>query len=483
MTCYSARQGLLGDEIFEILEDEQGWLWLSCPKGVFRVRKHDFDRLDAKEINSLPCVVYGKEDGLATVRCSGVGKPAAWKSRDGRFWFATTKGLAVVNPNSDLNLNGLAPPVYIEELLADKKAVTEEAGGQAGEGPAASLPSARRLAVPPGRRELEVHYTALSLQVPEKVRFKYKVEGIDAGWIDAGTKRVATYDQVPPGAYRFRVIGCNNDGVWNETGAELAFIVQQFFWQTAWFRAGLAALLLLMVVLASYLVSTRRLQHQMRLIEQQHAMEQERSRIARDIHDDMGAQVTEILLLNDLARKHPRHTDEVEKHLRKQSEVAREVARSLDRIVWAVTPANDSLPRLANYLSEQVEMFLSSSAIRCRLDVPDALPNCFVLSEFRHNIMLTVKESLNNVVKHAQATEVLFRLAVDAAGLAITLEDNGRGFAPLEVASRGNGLQNMQKRIADIGGAFTLASTPGQGTRIAIRIPLQSQLPRPNPGA
>jgi signal transduction histidine kinase len=143
----------------------------------------------------------------------------------------------------------------------------------------------------------------------------------------------------------------------------------------------------------------------------------------------------------------------------------------VDRIIWAVNPLNDTLPRTANYLCEHVEMFLSGSSVRCRLDVLADLPDRSISSDIRHNIFLTVKESLNNVIKHGQATEVLFRLAANHAGLLIAIEDNGKGFAMSEVSSFANGLHNMEKRIKDIGGSFVLASAPGQGTRIRIQVP------------
>ena len=474
-TCYSIAQGLFSNQIGEILEDDQGWLWMSCLRGVFRVRKEDLARFDAGEIKNLACLAYGKEDGLVTVQCNDFAKPAAWKSRDGRLWFATSKGVAVIDPRSEASFNPLPPPVYIEKVMADQKLVTIP------EGPAATETShpardAARVTVPAGRGELEFHFTGLSYRAPEKVRFKYMLENMDVEWTEAGARRVAAYHLVSPGEYRFRVTGCNKDGIWNEAGAEVSITVLPHFWQTLWFRLSLAGFFLGMVVCSVYFVSTRKLQRQMRFIEQQHATEQERGRIARDIHDDMGAQLTEILLLNDLARRSRDNAVEREQYLAKQAHVAQEVARSVDGIIWAVNPLNDTLPRTANYLCEQVEMFLSSSSVRCRLDVLAGLPERSISSDMRHNIFLTVKESLNNVIKHAQATEVLFRLAVDHADLLIAIEDNGKGFAMSEVSSFANGLHNMEKRIQDIGGSFVLASAPGQGTRIRIQVPLGGKL-------
>ncbi|MGI8964967.1 MAG: ligand-binding sensor domain-containing protein, partial [Limisphaerales bacterium] len=215
-STYTTRQGLFNDNIYEILDDGRGDLWMSGPNGIFRVRKKHFDEFDRGKIKRLVCTSYGKSDGLITTKCNGVAKPSIWKTRDGRLWFCTIKGLAVAESN--IKVNDVPPPVAIEEIIADK----QKSGVRS---PSSDL---RPLAVtiPPGNGEIEFQYTALSFQAPEKNRFKYKLDGLDSDWVDAGTRRSAFYSHMAPGTYTFHVIACNNDGIWNESGARVKFTLQ-----------------------------------------------------------------------------------------------------------------------------------------------------------------------------------------------------------------------------------------------------------------
>ncbi len=461
LKAYTTAQGLWSDEIFEILEDDHGWLWMSCPKGVFRVNRRELAAYDRDQGHGITSVAYGKADGMESIQCSGVAKPAAWKSRDGRLWFATTKGVVVTDPNSGLGLNKQPPPVRIEEIVADKQRM--EVGMGTG-----------TVRIEPGRGEVEFHYTALSYPVPEKNRFRYRLAGVNPEWVEAGTRRVAYYNNLRPGAYEFEVMGCNNDGVWNTAGAHVTVTLLPHFWQLWWFT-GLAAIAMAGVIGGTVRYATRRkMQRKLERLEQQHAIEKERTRIAQDMHDDLGARLTEILLLNELAQKNKKIPDKLEAHLNKQSNVVQEIAGSLDTIVWAVNPVNDSIDRLANYLYEQVERLLSMRSIRCRFDVPNELPDYFLSSEVRHNVFLVVREALNNIIKHSGASEVWFRLRTSPAALSLIIEDNGKGITPAERSSFGNGLQNMARRMKNLGGSFRLTSQPGRGTQIQLKVPIRA---------
>jgi signal transduction histidine kinase len=197
--------------------------------------------------------------------------------------------VAVTDPNTGVGLNEQPPPVRIEEVIADKQPVDLAGGGQV------------RLA--PGRGELEFHYTALSFPVPEKNRFKYKLAGVDPEWVDAGTRRVAYYNNLDPGAYKFEVIACNNDDVWNTTGAELAVTLEPHFWQTWWFLGSTAALGVVAIGGAGRYNARKKMQQELKRHEQQHAIEQERTRIARDMHDEIGAKLTKISFLGAVAKR------------------------------------------------------------------------------------------------------------------------------------------------------------------------------------
>ena len=217
-TSYTTEVGFFDDLIFVILEDGAQNLWMSSNKGVFKVRKKELDDFAAGRIKTIAPTSFGSHDGMKGSECNGGSQPAGWKSRDGRLWFPTIRGVVATDP-SDLSKNQLPPPVWIEDALIHQKAIAITQG----------------TALPPGDGNLEFHYTALSLVNPERVRFKYQLEGFDRDWVDAGTSRVAHYTNIPPGAYRFRVKACNNDGVWNESGASFEFYLEPFFYQTAMF--------------------------------------------------------------------------------------------------------------------------------------------------------------------------------------------------------------------------------------------------------
>ena len=218
VTAYTTRNGLFDDVIWLILEDGLGNLWMSSSRGIFRVSKKDLNDFADGRIPSIASVAYGKADGVKSSQGVGGSQSVGWKARDGRLWFSTFKGVSVVDPQR-LMTNTVPPPVIIEQIVVDGVTLAADAR------------------VPAGRERFEFHYTGLSLLAPEKVRFKYKLEGLDRDWIDADKRRVAYYTNIPPGGYRFRVLASNNDGVWNETGAARAFDVAPHFYQTYLFYA------------------------------------------------------------------------------------------------------------------------------------------------------------------------------------------------------------------------------------------------------
>ncbi|MFL6208635.1 MAG: two-component regulator propeller domain-containing protein [Pyrinomonadaceae bacterium] len=219
ITTYVAKQGLFSNNIYSIVEDDRGDLWFGSDQGVFHVNKNALNDVAAGKLSRVNSVAYGTENGMVVATCSEGNQPQAWKTRTGKLWFATIKGVVTVDP-ARIKLNDRQPPVIVEQVLADNKVIETKAGAR----------------LEHGTDKLEIHYTALSFLDPAKVKFKYKLEGVDKDWVEAGTRRVAYYTNLSPGRYRFRVIACNNDGVWNETGATLEFQLSPYFYQTNWFR-------------------------------------------------------------------------------------------------------------------------------------------------------------------------------------------------------------------------------------------------------
>ena len=462
-------QGLPNSVIGDIEEDGRGFFWMSSHGGIIRASQAELNRCADGKTNEVHCLTYGINDGLPTLECSEGLQPAGCRTADGRLWFPTSKGLVSVDPQN-VEKNFLPPPVVIEAVRVDDHLVA----GTTNAGP---------LRIPPGRHRVDFQYTGLSFVAPEKVRFKYRLAGLDTEWVDWGTKRIVNYNYIPPGNYTFRVIACNNDDVWNDQGAGIAFDVLPYFWQTLWFRV----LALALTIAASggfvWFIARRRMRRKLERLEQQRAVEHERARIAHDIHDDLGAHLTRITMLSESASGELDNPARAAAGLNQIYDTARELTRAMDEIVWAVNPRHDTLESLVNYLEKFAQDLLASAGIRCRLDMPLQFPEWRLTANVRHNLFLAFKEVLHNVVKHSAASETYIRLTAGTDSFELIVEDNGRGFTPETAGenppagsgrlSTGNGLENIRCRLAEIHGHCHIRSAPGQGTKVIFTVPLK----------
>jgi signal transduction histidine kinase len=340
------------------------------------------------------------------------------------------------------------------------------------------------LNIPPGRHRLEFQYTSLNCEAPEQVRFRYRLENLDSDWTDAGSRRTALYNYVPPGDYRFRVIASENNKSWTEAGPILPIIVARHFWQTWWVIALSSLGLLSSVVGVVRIAEKRKLDNRLMRLEQERALERERTRIAQDLHDEMGAKLCRISFLSENARRGENMPLETKCQIASISDASREVLHSLDEIVWAVNPQNDSLEHMASYVAHYAEEYFQMTGIECELDIPAQLRSYPLSSQARHHLFLAVHEAFTNILKHSGATRAKVSVSCNAASFEIVISDNGKGFHPLSgngesngpTAESGDGLRNMRQRLADIGGHCEVESSPGQGTTIRFVLPLKGQL-------
>ncbi|MDQ1353511.1 MAG: hypothetical protein QG657_3817, partial [Acidobacteriota bacterium] len=231
LTAYTTKEGLFNDTVYQILEDQNDNLWMSCNKGIFAVNKKQLDDFAEGKIRLIQCVSYDQTDGMKSSECNGGNSPAGCKTRDGKLCFPTLKGLVIIDPGN-IELNKLPPPVVIEDILINGRNIPFAPG--------------KKIHLERGTKGFEVQYTALSFIVPKKVKFRYRLEGFNDDWVETDTRRVAYFTNIPPGDYRFRVMACNNDGLWNREGAYIDFYLQPYFYQTVWFYflVGLSALIL-----------------------------------------------------------------------------------------------------------------------------------------------------------------------------------------------------------------------------------------------
>lgn len=438
-----------------VLEDNAGNLWLGTLGGICRVSKTKL--FDKNNLENAGAIILDRADGLLTRECTRGGEPAGWRGHDGTLYFSTGHGVARVNPGR-LSINTVPPPVVIEE---------------AGDGKQVLPKGATHIQAGPGRSRLSFSFTALSFTSPEKVRFRTRLEGLDDTWRDAGTQREATYEAVPPGDYRFRVLAENGDGVWNEIGAALTVEVIPHIWETRWFRVTMALFAAAMAAGIGVLITRARLRARLLALEAQTSREKERARIAQDLHDDLGASLTEISLLANLAAEERKDTADPDDTLPEVAAKAQALVGALDEIVWAVNPRHDTLRSLAEYLAAFGGKFLGRAGITLRRDMPRDLPDVAFDAERRHNIFLTTREALNNAVKHSRATEAWLRIRCDEDELVVSIEDNGHGFST-EVDDLSEGLRGMRKRMEQIGGTCKIDTGSG-GTTVRLSLPLRSR--------
>ena len=490
---FTVRQGLPSDFICSILDDAHGHLWIGSYGGIFKVAKADLEQCAAGAVSSVSCFVLDNSDGLASLEMAGGNQPAACATPDGRLWFATSGGLAMVDP-ARIRTNALPPPVQLEEVLVDGKPLFEPSdGGGAPSTLGRRLPGRWReaaskatpegdeqgtgpvlvLRVPPGSSQVELRYTALSFCAPQRVRFRYRLEPVDAVWVKAGPRRSAYYSHLAPAHYRFQVIACNNDGVWNETGAQVALAVLPRFWQSWWFIPG--CWLSGVCLVGAGVITTLRRRHRRHVEELERArlLERERGRIARDLHDDLGSGLTDIGTTSALGQHPSVPIEEAREYFHEIGQRSNDMVMALDEIVWAVNPKNDDLGSLATYFSQFTEELLRRTPLRCRFEIPDALPRLPLNAEQRHSLFLAFKEALQNVVKHAAASSLRVRIAVENGTLLIVLEDDGRGFQAGTPRASADGLRNMHERLEQLGGRCEIVSAPGSGTRVDFRVPIR----------
>ena len=306
----------------------------------------------------------------------------------------------------------------------------------------------------------------LPLVDKSKIRLKWR-EAYSIGW--GGSARVS-YPYLPAGEYRLRIQELTVEGVAQGKESVMRLVVVPPFYQTRGFWvciAGLSATVLGLLVRQS---TRRRMQRRLDVLESERAVDRERSRIARDLHDNLGADLTHLALLSDLAQADAGDALKVKHHFDQIFDLAQSLTRQVDEMVWAVNPANDSLKGFVPFLSNYAQNYLLAAGIPCRLDLPAVLPEVPLSSTQRHHLFLTVKEALHNIVKHAHATEAWLVVCLEGGQLTLRVQDNGCGISGQSCAGDGTG--NMQQRISSIGGTLERNSAAGKGTAIALLLPL-----------
>jgi signal transduction histidine kinase/ligand-binding sensor domain-containing protein len=459
------KNGLPCDAVHWSMEDDDNAVWLYMPCGLVRIARSELDAWVSDEKHVVQTTIFDIFDGVRTLGIPSGYLPHVTKSPDGRIWFTPRDGVSVIDPRH-LPFNKLPPPVHIEQITADRKTYWQNLSVEG---------SSSNPRLPPLVRDLTIDYTALSFVAPEKVLFRYKLEGHDPDWQNVGARRQAFYNDLPPGNYRFRVAACNNSGVWNEAGTFLDFSIASAYYQTTWFRVSCVAVFLALLW-ALHRLRLRRLAYQfnMRLEERV----SERTRIARDLHDTL-LQSFHGLMLRFQAATNLLPERPVEAKQRFES--------AIDQAAQAITEGRDAVQGLRSSTVETNDLAMAISALGEELaaDGTSADSALFRMAVegtprnlhpiLRDEVYRIAGETLRNAFRHAQARQIEVEIHYDARQFRLRVRDDGKGIDPEILGEQPRpghfGLHGMRERAKIVGGQLDVWSELDSGTEIELSIP------------
>ncbi|MDQ8189764.1 ligand-binding sensor domain-containing protein [Roseibacillus persicicus] len=450
-------QGLPNARLTHIIDDDLGHFWFGSTGGILRASRADLLNRTTQPDAPIHWLVMNRSDGLPTSECVGGHNPAGWRFKDDSIWFPTTLGVVRVDP-SLTKVNRTPPPIYLQSVDVDGTPTKIENG---------------RIDLSPENNLLEISYQGLDFSAPEKLTYRTRLLGFEENWSEMGNERSRTFSAIPPGKYTFQVSAMNGDGVLSAKPAIVRIEKHPHFWQTGWFIAQLWLFVILLAGGIGGVLARIRLKRRIQKLNIHNARETERSRIARDLHDDLGASLTEISLLAGLGAEQAAGS-EFQSQLDDLSSRCRATAQALDEIVWAVNPREDSLGSLIDYLGGFATEFLERAGINLRLRIPANLPDHPLDTTYRHSIFLCAREAFNNIVKHSEAETAWLHVTLEEGVLEIFIEDDGKGIHPDE-PGQGQGLQNFKARMKACGGQFDRRNRPSGGTVVRFSIPLPNR--------
>ncbi len=456
--CWTVDDGLISNTILQIQNDHNGHLWLGTDIGLQRIIIAG-DTAGSGRPRIFSAQTFSRPDGLPTPQFTGGHGTTAIRETGGALWFSLAAGAVRVEPFQSL-ADAAPAGLHITSLTAGGNEFWhfERSENQ-------------QVDLPPNAGGIQIRFTSPALRMPEKLLFQHRIHGLQEDWQEASQDRSITVGTLAPGNYRFEVMVAGQDSAHSAKTASLSFRVRPHWWQTMAFRIPFTLAIVALTVVVARKWSLRRLRRKMILLQQERHIDQERTRIARDLHDDLGSSLTEINFLGTLGLAGAQ-SQATRERLEGIVDRTQHMAKSLDEIVWTVNPVNDTLSSTANYLCSRAQESLNTAGIRCRLDIDEDLPNVQLDSERRHHLLMAVNEAINNVMKHSASNEA--KLTLNAAGgtLIIVVADHGVGFNPAVVPPGRNGLRNMRRRMEAAGGSCEIESAPHRGSRVRISLPL-----------
>ena len=384
---------------------------------------------------------------------TGASPQTAAITSKGILLFSTMYGLVLVNPSSIFEETNKIK-LYIDKIIINNSNYNPEEVN----------------AIPPNPYRVEFSFGLIDFKDPSKVNYKYKLIGFDKSWIDLMGNKNIVYTQLPYGKYLLNIIGYDKGNKKNLVSIEKEIFIEPYFWETLTFRIVFPILLILFLIFLTKYIINRKYERKIKLIEAECALENERMRIATDMHDEFGASISKINLLTEIAKQKINDKIKTNKIITEISNSGRALAESMDEIVWAVNPKNDRLDKMLFYVTNYFENHLELTEISFHYEIPDEIPDVFISADFRHNIFCVIKEGINNIIKHSGATKIDLIFEYVAEKLIIELKDNGKGIDENGKSKFGNGINNMRNRIKKLGGNIIISNSATGGVLIEIDV-------------
>lgn len=444
-TLYNEDHGMLGSYVYGVLEDDHHNLWMSTNTGL-------------SHLNRTTGLIknFTFKDGLQS---NEFNTGAFHKGSSGTLYFGGINGFNWFKTGAE-NYESPPPRVLVTSIQVNDKSISKHS----------ALSATGQLELEHFTNDLTIDLAVLDFTRPEANSIRYRLEGWDNNWVVTFTKSVR-YSNLPPGMYSFRVSASNGGDKWGDEEI-ISIFIKAPFWRTEFFYATLGVILVGGIIGVTRMVARKKLSKKLRELEKLHAVMQERERIRKDIHDDLGSGLSKIAILSELARQNTVQDDFTFRQLEKISESSRELIDNLGELIWSNNPANDNLPRLCWYLREHLGAMFDGTNMKFSVELPTFIPEVQVQADWRRNVFLIIKEALHNALKHANATEVVVLVDVKKNMLDVVIQDNGCGFPVEQMTASGNGLSNMNLRVGACQGKLNITSRPGMGTRVKLEVPV-----------
>jgi signal transduction histidine kinase/ligand-binding sensor domain-containing protein len=448
-------EGLPDDTVSQLYFGDHGELWLGTNRGLAVFPAADVDSIRNGEGRRFFPRIIDRFDGLVSEEFT-ISPPVLTSA--GRLVFATTRGFVELDPD-DFQANEPPPSVYIEGVSSNGRSVDAVNG---------------RVELGPGVERVEIRFSAPHFGAPQRLAFRNRLSDVEQDWGEQSGSTLAEYRHLSPGSYRFEVEATSGNGKWSARPAVIDLVLRPHFWQTAWFHGAAAAVVLAGLAFAVRVRERKRAKARIQLLQRRQEVDTERARIARDLHDDVGAGLTQVALLSELAKRNlTKRPERAEQQIEDIFGTAKQLTRALDEIVWAVNPEQDTLEGFALFLGTTVQKFSQLASLRSRINVQEPLPLLKLDPAVRHHVYLAAKELLHNAVKHSGASEIGMEMTVHGDILLLAISDDGQGIDPQNRPGE-DGLNNLRHRMAQVGGTCQVSSKSGEGTRVEMRIPMNT---------